>query len=77
MGAALAEQIPALIEGFLEVTKPRGAVADLVWVVLHLAPQLMLGIDHLANAQEDVGVIHATQPTREPSVIEFQLDTTA
>jgi hypothetical protein len=29
---------------------------------LHLAPQLMLSIDHLANAGEDVGVVHAPQP---------------
>jgi hypothetical protein len=26
--------------------------------------QLMLSIDHLANAREDVGVVHATQPKR-------------
>ena len=56
MGAAPAKQIPALIEGFLKVTKPLGGVADLVWVVLHLAAQLMLGVDHFANAHE-VGVI--------------------
>jgi hypothetical protein len=65
VGAALAKQIPALIEGFLKVTKPLGGVADLVWVVLHLAAQLMLGVDHLANAREDVGIIHAPQPTRD------------
>jgi hypothetical protein len=62
MGATLAEQIPALIEGFLQVTKPPGGVANLVRVVLHLAAQLMLSIDHLANTGEDVGVIHRTQP---------------
>jgi hypothetical protein len=65
MGAALAKQIPALIEGFLKVTKPRGAVADLIWVVLHLAAQLVLGVNHLTNAREEVGIIHATQPTRD------------
>ena len=54
MGAAL-----ALIEGFLKVTKPLGA--SLTWsVVLHLAAQLMLGVDHFANAHEEVGVIHHT-----------------
>jgi hypothetical protein len=64
VGAALAKQIPTLIEGFLKFTKSPGEVADLAWVVLHLATQLMLGVDHLANAREDVGVIHTTQPTR-------------
>jgi len=64
MGAALAKQIPALIKGFFKVTKPHSGVADLVWAVLHLAAQLMLGVDHLADAREDVGVIHRTQPTR-------------
>jgi hypothetical protein len=63
MGAALAKQIPALIEGFLQVTEPLGGVVDLVGVVLHLAAQLMLRIDHLVNAGEDVGVIHTRQPT--------------
>jgi hypothetical protein len=58
MGAALAKQIPALIKRFLKVTKPLSGVADLARVVLHLAAQLMLGIDHLADAREDVGVIH-------------------
>jgi hypothetical protein len=64
MGAALAKQIPALIEGFFKVTKPPGGVADVVWVVLHLAAQLMLGVNHLTNAREEVGIIHTTQPTR-------------
>jgi DNA-binding CsgD family transcriptional regulator/tetratricopeptide (TPR) repeat protein len=58
MGAALAKQIPALIKRFLKVTKPLSGVADLARVVLHLVAQLMLGIDHLADAREDVGVIH-------------------
>ena len=62
MGAPLAKQIPALIKGFLKVVKPLGGIADLTWVLLHLAAQLMLSIDHLANAREDVGVVHATQP---------------
>jgi hypothetical protein len=65
MGAALAKQIPALIKGFLKVTKPPGDVADLVWVVLHLAAQLMLGVNHPTNAREEVGIIHTTQPTRD------------
>ncbi len=64
MGASLAQQIPALIKGFLEVMEPLGGIADLTWVFLHLAAQLMLSIDHLANAREDVGVVHATQPKR-------------
>ena len=49
MSAALAKQIPALIERFLQFTKPRGGVADLARVVLHLAAQLVLSIDHLAR----------------------------
>ena len=63
MGAALAKQIPALIEGLLQVTKLLGGVVDLARIVLHLAAQLMLSIDHLANAGEDVGVIHTRQRT--------------
>jgi hypothetical protein len=59
MGAALAKQIPALIKGFLKVTKPLGGIADLTRILLHLTAQLMLSIDHLANAREDVGVVHA------------------
>ena len=62
MGAPLAQQIPALIKGFLEVMKPFGGIGELTWVLLHLAAQLMLSIDHLANTREDVGVVHATQP---------------
>ena len=65
MGAALAKQIPALIKGFLKVAKPPGGIADLTWVLLHLAAQLMLSIDHRANARENVGVVHATS-LREP-----------
>jgi hypothetical protein len=65
MGAPLAEQIPALIKGFLKAMKPRGGIADLTWALLHLAAQLMLSIDHLANAREDVGVVHKTQPKRD------------
>jgi hypothetical protein len=37
MGAALPKQIPALIEGYFQVTKPLGSVANLARVVLHLA----------------------------------------
>jgi hypothetical protein len=59
MGPALAKQIPALIKGFLKVAKPPGGIADLAWVLLHLAAQLMLSIDHRANARENVGVVHA------------------
>jgi hypothetical protein len=59
MGAALAEQVPALIKGFLKVTEPLGGIADLTRVVLHLAAQLMLSIDHLANPRQNVGVVHA------------------
>jgi len=62
MSAALTKQIPALIKGLFEVTEPLGGVVDLARAVLHLAAQLMLSIDHLANAGEDVGVIHTTQP---------------
>ena len=42
MGAALAEQIPALIKGFLKVTEPLGGIADLTRVPLHLAAQRLL-----------------------------------
>jgi hypothetical protein len=73
MGAALAKQIPALIEGFLQVAQPLGGVIDLARVVLHLAAELVLSIDHLANAGEDVGVIHTTQPRGRPMSIEFPL----
>ncbi len=62
MGAALAKQIPALIKRFLKVTKPVRGVTELAGIILHLPAQVMLGIDHLANAREDVGVIHSTQP---------------
>jgi hypothetical protein len=54
MGASLAQQIPALIKGCLKIMKPLGAVTDLTWVLLHFATQLMLSIDHLADAREDV-----------------------
>jgi hypothetical protein len=33
----------------------------------------VLSIDHLANAGEDVGVIHTTQPRGRPMSIEFPL----
>jgi hypothetical protein len=54
MGASLAQQIPALVKGCLKIPQPLGAVAHLTWVLLHLAAQLMLSINHLADAREDV-----------------------
>jgi hypothetical protein len=50
----LAKQIPALIKGFLKITKPCRGITDLARVVLHLAAQLVLSINHLANAHEEV-----------------------
>src|SRR5215211_979970 len=68
MRTALAKQIPALVKGLLKITQPAGGVRDLGSVLLHAAAQFMFSIDHLANALENVGVIHGAQPReRAPS----------
>ena len=62
MGTALTKQIPALVEGLFKIMKASRGVADIARVLLHRAAQLMFCIDHLANAREDVGVVHTAQP---------------
>ena len=62
MGAPLTKQIPTLVKRLLKITKSARSITDLAGVILHFAAQLMFSIDHLANAGEDVGVVHAPQP---------------
>ena len=62
MGAALTKQIPALVERLFKIMEACRGVADLARVLLHRAAQLMFSVDHLANAREDVGVVHMAQP---------------
>ena len=42
--------------------KPLRGIGDLARVFLHLVAQLMFSIDHVTNARENVGVVHAPQP---------------
>jgi hypothetical protein len=62
MGTALTKEIPALVEGLFKIVEACRGVADIARVLLHRAAQLMFSIDHLANAREDVGVVHMAQP---------------
>jgi hypothetical protein len=62
MGTALTKQIPALVERLFKIMEACRGVAHLARVLLHRAAQLMFSVDHLANAREDVGVVHMAQP---------------
>jgi len=62
MGTALTKKIPALVERLFKIMEACRGVAHLGRVLLHRAAQLMFSVDHLANAREDVGVVHAAQP---------------
>jgi hypothetical protein len=62
MGTALTKEIPALVERLFKIMEACCGVAHLARVLLHCAAQLMFSVDHLANAREDVGVVHMAQP---------------